>query len=174
MLSNALCPRCGMESALHLFRDCVYAREIWSCWAVFGLDEAAFYQLGLKEWLTLNCKSMSRLIDNVPWGVPFSMTLWEVWRFCKKWIFQNLMGDSSRVWNWARSMALELHGAMQRKVPFPRVGQWVSWKAPNPNCYILNTDGAFNKSANCASAGGLIRDCNAEWVRGFVVNIGGH
>ena len=82
------------------------------------------------------------------------------------------MGDSSRVWNWARSMALELHGAMQRKVPSPRVGQWVSWKAPNPNCYILNTDGAFKKSENCASAGGLIRDCNAEWVRGFVVNIG--
>lgn len=82
-------------------------------------------------------------------------------------LFRNEEGHSSRVWHRARMVAKEVHTAMQRKVASSRMVRWVAWRAPDPHAFILNTDGAIKNSSKCASAGGLLRDSQGEWIRGF-------
>lgn len=39
MTTNAICFRCnsGVETAMHVFRDCSFAREVWHRWAIHVL-----------------------------------------------------------------------------------------------------------------------------------------
>lgn len=48
----------------------------------------------------------------------------------------------------------------------------VKWTPPGPMVVKLNTDGSLNHVTRNASAGGVIRDSDANWIRGFTVNIG--
>lgn len=38
--------------------------------------------------------------------------------------------------------------------------------------YNLNTDDAYKAGTNMVIVGGLIRDNNRGWVKGFIINIG--
>ena len=48
----------------------------------------------------------------------------------------------------------------------------VGWFPPLVHWLKLNTDGAFKASIGMASAGGIIRDKNGDWITGFAMHIG--
>ena len=48
----------------------------------------------------------------------------------------------------------------------------ICWIKPEPGWYKLNSDGASQGNPRCAGGGGLIRDHNGKWVKGFMRNIG--
>ncbi|KAL9437497.1 hypothetical protein AB3S75_023376 [Citrus x aurantiifolia] len=47
----------------------------------------------------------------------------------------------------------------------------IRWRAPDWPSVSLNTDGA-RKGLEQAGAGGLLRDFNGNWIKGFIVNLG--
>lgn len=49
---------------------------------------------------------------------------------------------------------------------------WVCWSRLKEGWYKLNSDSAFNRSNNKASAGGMLWDNDGNWVWGFSTNIG--
>ncbi|PNX62683.1 ribonuclease H, partial [Trifolium pratense] len=48
----------------------------------------------------------------------------------------------------------------------------ISWKAPAHGWYCLNTDGAAKGIDGLTGCGGLVRDENGRWIRGFSRNLG--
>ncbi|KAF2289288.1 hypothetical protein GH714_034137 [Hevea brasiliensis] len=48
----------------------------------------------------------------------------------------------------------------------------VSWTCPPDNVFKLNTDGSLPNSGGIACGGGLIRDSNGRWIKGFKVVFG--
>lgn len=73
----------------------------------------------------------------------------------------------------ALAQAQEAAGALQTETVTRRRRQiLVRWTPPPEDYYKLNTDGSLNNATGNASAGGLIRDWEGNWVRGFTVNIG--
>ena len=48
----------------------------------------------------------------------------------------------------------------------------VSWTKPSSGWHKLNTDGAFLSNPGKASGGGLIRNCQGNWIKGFSRSIG--
>ena len=53
-----------------------------------------------------------------------------------------------------------------------RGGDLVKWLPPPMEWFKPNVDGAYDQSSGMMSAGGLIRDCNGQWVKGFQANLG--
>ncbi|KAH1067419.1 hypothetical protein J1N35_032406 [Gossypium stocksii] len=43
----------------------------------------------------------------------------------------------------------------------------IIWKAPSIGWYKINVDGAVITTIGVASAGGLVRDSNGNWICGF-------
>lgn len=39
-------------------------------------------------------------------------------------------------------------------------------------CYKINVDGSADPSSENIAAGGVLRDCRADWMEGFTVNLG--
>ncbi|CAL1415075.1 unnamed protein product [Linum trigynum] len=54
----------------------------------------------------------------------------------------------------------------------PRTDQLIGWKAPPSGWRKMNTDGAAQGNQGLATAGGLLRDSNGDWVCGFCCKIG--
>ncbi|XP_039013553.1 uncharacterized protein LOC120143251 [Hibiscus syriacus] len=69
---------------------------------------------------------------------------------------------------WARSIMR----TSQRKQKTNTAKQLVSWKPPPPGWLKLNTDGAVLPSSMEASSGGVIRNANGEWIKGYTRSIG--
>ena len=51
------------------------------------------------------------------------------------------------------------------------VSKEVKWAKPAIGWHRLNTDGSFNGASGLAGCGGLIRDSNGQWVKGFAKRI---
>ncbi|KAG7545813.1 Ribonuclease H domain [Arabidopsis suecica] len=56
--------------------------------------------------------------------------------------------------------------------PAARVGRLIGWVPPGEGWVKLNTDGASRGNPGVATAGGVLRDKDGNWQRGFAVNIG--
>ena len=54
----------------------------------------------------------------------------------------------------------------------PRIAIPVKWSKPFPGWHKLNIDGASLGNPGKASGGGLIRDSEERWVRGYSRSIG--
>ena len=59
----------------------------------------------------------------------------------------------------------------------PQVSQnfdtiYIGWKRPHGDWVKLNCGGAYKESVDIAGCGGLIRDSNGQWLKGYVRKIG--
>lgn len=72
VLDSPKCPRCGvLESSIHVFRDCSWARKLWSLAPIAIYKQEA---LDIRTWFT-------EILDNSP---PydsdlFATLLWQIW-----------------------------------------------------------------------------------------------
>lgn len=60
------------------------------------------------------------------WNFLFAMTLWGIWRWRNKLIFEAKEGDSGSVWSLARKSAAEIYTAMRTFQQGHRVSRWVN------------------------------------------------
>ena len=62
--------------------------------------------------------------------------------------------------------------SLSRPLKMGREEKLVGWSPPPVHWLKLNTDGAFRATRGMASAEGIIRDENGDWISGFGMHIG--
>ena len=170
---DALCPLCREqnESILHLLRDCVFARNLWHKLEVPPTHVLSFTD-GLEAWLKANCLSEVRHKGGIPWCTLFLYTVWSLWRNRNSVVFENSVPNST-LEKICLSQAKEFHFCVSKvNQAAPRIWIPIKWSKPPHGWCKLNTDGASFGNPGKAGGGGLIRDSEGRWLKGFSRAIG--
>ena len=98
---------------------------------------------------------------------------WSIWTARNKAAFEGISFNHAAIFQRLSSLAIELKFSLPQKVDKPpKETSLISWKPPPPGFLKLNTDGSTLGNPGPANAGGLIRDTNGMWIRGFSRYIG--
>lgn len=165
--------RGGVETILHVLRDCPAMEGIWNK-LVPRTKRDAFFSMPLFEWLYRNL-SDNKAGEAIPWATMFAVSVWWGW----KWRCGNVFGEN-RLWrdrvqfliNLAKEVMLVKEVEKGHIVIGQRIEVMIGWIPPRVGWMKLNTDGASHGNPGQASAGGVIRNGDGEWCGGFTLNIG--
>ncbi|KAL9841601.1 putative ribonuclease H domain, reverse transcriptase zinc-binding domain-containing protein [Arabidopsis thaliana] len=158
----------GEETILHVLRGCPAMAGIWS--RLVPRDQIRqFFTASLLEWIYRNLR------ERGSWPTVFVMAVWWGW----KWRCGNIFGGNGKcrdrvkfIKDLAEEVAIANAYVKGNEVRVSRVERLVSWVSPGDGWVKLNTDGASRGNPGFATAGGVLRDHNGAWIRGFAVNIG--
>ncbi|KAK8598482.1 hypothetical protein V6N13_094451 [Hibiscus sabdariffa] len=147
--------------------------------------------LDTMEWIRGNLSSNSSFaVDSVNWDLQFGAILWSLWRRCNAMIFdpENLdMFDVSdrSIWLWKDMQSAYVLKGQDRPNHASRADSLQSsrgslqssravarWVLPPRDWCKMNVDGARDHRTGLAACGGLIRDHEGRWVRGFARSVG--
>ena len=165
----SFCTICHQENELvdHLLRRCNVAQDLWRKLKVphellFTFDQP------IEKWLELNCSTRA-VSDHlgIPWKIVFPMGIWQLWLARNKFQFRTGVVDNliqmKCIKESAKFFAI---GAKDRCNKMKKVIQ-VAWEKPPLGWMKLNNDGSALGNPGKAGGGGLIRDHQGNWVRGF-------
>ena len=171
---EACCPRCQceVESILHLLRDCPFSRRVWNqsggC-----VNNSNFFSLSLQDWLFSN--ATSNLLHNLgplPWNLVFLFSLWLLWKDRNLCVF-NQKNPNPNLNKVIVDQAAEFFFCAYNGLVTKRmITKSIRWEKPRAGWLTLNTDGSAGSNSGPARGGGLVRDENGNWVKGFARRIG--
>ncbi|KAA3480967.1 reverse transcriptase [Gossypium australe] len=157
LTSDASCPRCGLgvESLLHLFRDCSKSVSMWS--ELTEIQILYDQNLDFKQWLTSSVANFSLVSSRL-----FYVALWVIWGERNAWIHERKCRTGKEIADFVRNYITEIDRANTKIVNSPKVQR--SWKHPPLSTLKINFDGAFDVQENLSASGVVVR--NSE---GYVI-----
>ncbi|KAG7533030.1 Ribonuclease H-like superfamily [Arabidopsis thaliana x Arabidopsis arenosa] len=175
LCATDLCQVCrsGEETILHVLRDCPAMAGIWS--RITPQRRLPYFnEQPLLGWIYGNLRE-NTVVAGSPWSTLFAMVVWWGW----KWRCGNVFGSNGHCRDrvkFVKDLAVEVTNAQaliggNNNRPM-RVEQQIGWVPPGDGWMKLNTDGASHGNPGLATAGGVLRDGDGNWRRGFAVNIG--
>jgi hypothetical protein len=177
MTRDNLCPRCGdyPETIMHVLRDCEEAKIFWN--DLISQDVwSKFFSLGLYQWLNWNITTHSIGTTHDNWQTFFGVAVYELWKdrnslvFNRKSLINNqLLRMVTNQVNFIISSSIANGEAQHHQ---SRRSIDVSWTPPQQDHYKVNIDGSHKKSTGISTCGGLIRDSNGKFIRGFYNRLG--
>ncbi|GMI78059.1 hypothetical protein HRI_001475200 [Hibiscus trionum] len=127
-------------------------------------------------WIYHNLRAMS-YVENVPWGVVFAATTWNLWKHRNELVFQGSTNQPSSILYqsilWARYYAEAscftriLSNKMVRKSTAAQ-----RWIRPPSGFICVNVDGIIRASSGQGLIGGIFRDDSGNWLLGFQQSLG--
>lgn len=153
-----VCPICkgGIESILHVLRDCPAMAGVWLRIVPRG-KQPAFFAMFLLEWLFVNL-SDEEVTENGAWSTVFAVAIWWAW----KWRCGDVFGDKS-LWRdrvkFVKDYAKGINSATtdgERLRHVNREARLISWTPPMVSWSKLNTDGVSHGNPGLATAGGSL------------------
>ncbi|CAA7027590.1 unnamed protein product [Microthlaspi erraticum] len=171
---SEICQVCkgGVESILHVLRDCLAMAGIWKRIVPRGKQQV-FFAMSCMEWLFVDLND-NTATENGPWSTLFAIAVWWAW----KWRCGNVFGDQT-LWRdrvkFVKDYAKEIFLVGEGSVPVEtgsRHDRLISWTPPMLGWIKLNSDGASRGNPGLATAGGVLRDGDGKWCGGFALNIG--
>ena len=173
IMCDKICPLCKSqeETILHLLRDCELARDCWRKLEVPPML-VSYFSRNLEDWLQANCLSNVGHKSANPWSTLFLFTVWSIQKNRNKIVFDNAIPNSS-LHKICLSQAYEYSFYVSKsKIIAQKVVVPVRWSKPLEGWYKLNTDGASFGNLGKAGGGGIIRDSQGNWVKGYSRAIG--
>lgn len=167
------CPSCKRqdETIIHLLRDCELARKYWSCVEVPPAHVHTFSG-SLEEWLQANSVSLVKHKSDMPWSTVFLFTIWAIWKNRNKIVFENSI-PNPRLAIECINQARDYHFCVSKaKTTTTKAAIPVAWTKPREDWFKLNSDGASLGNPGKAGGGGIIRNSQGGWVRGYARSIG--
>lgn len=174
LAESAICPLCnsGDETIDHLFRQCDQVKDIWGL-AESPSDFSSSSHFPMTSWIKKACSNTKMTGKGITWQTMFPYMLWHIWLARNNIIFNNVHTPAGEVVRRVTDDTNEaLHLLLRHNGPLTATQQWVAWLPPPHGMVKLNTDGAMKSSSRLASAGGLFRNHQGNWVLGFISNIG--
>ena len=160
------------ESIAHMLKDCPFALNLWE-WIGIPQPLTSTFQLDLLEWLKRNflCNNQFQ-INGIPWSTLFLFIVWELWKHRNEVAFDNKPLNFNLHHTCIR-LATEyfFYVSKQQKGKHFSVSR-VYWQKPPMGSYMLNSNGASMGNLGKARGGGLIRDSQRKWVKGYMRKIG--
>lgn len=157
----ALCDG-GEETALHLFRDCPFARAVWFASSV-PLISTNISANNFWSFFVYVCRSKS---DGVL--LIFLVTCWIIWKNRNEVVWNEKQAKPQHVQYHVASLIKDFHMVMAttRK---PRAVDSVippanRWKPPPFGALVLNVDAAVFDGTQSCGTGALIRDENGDVI----------
>ncbi|KAF7812935.1 ribonuclease H [Senna tora] len=172
--ASSSCPWCdnNRETNIHGLRDCCKVAQIWKRF-LNSRDRALFFNLPSKEWIHWNLKRNS-LFCNIPWPLVFSVACELFW----KW--RNMKNKDHEF-----SFPYEAHCQIlqiaknhaQAFKPMVNTGtlrteKSTNWSKPEKDWIKVNVDGAMCSLSGKTGCGGLARNNEGCWLKGFSGNLG--
>ncbi|KAF7836148.1 ribonuclease H [Senna tora] len=171
---NPLCLwcQCSRETNMHALRDCPKIANVWKAF-INPKDRALFFSLPGKEWVSWNLKK-KQTFYNIPWPYLFSSicSLCWNWRNTKQkdLEFEFPLEAHRIILYQAKTRAHAWIGDAAQ--PATRIGDSPGWIKLEGDWVKLNVDGAVSQETGFAGCGGVLRNCNGCWVKGFMCNLG--
>ena len=156
---DPICDRCGlsMEDILHCLKDCPKSRNIWVWLRLWELD--FFEENDTFTWIMKGAASS--------FATVFLAGIWWIWRArCR----EILTRDPWPEWEVLRNinlMAQDISSFLMQSSVGTSQPRHVSWIRPPPNGFKLDVDGSALGNPGRAGFGGLIRNDDGQWVKGF-------
>ena len=168
------CPICqrGSETILHALRDCPHIKQVWNQLGITPLNHA-FWRSDLQVWLSSNGRNNCRLLaSNPPWRYIFPFAVWNIWKSRNRFVFSRLRRNPKLAGDILNQVWEFVHCGATPRASVQKVLRRICWEKPPEGWLKLNTDGSVEGGSGLACCGGVIRDANGQWVRGFSRRIG--
>ncbi|KAL4368559.1 hypothetical protein GQ457_05G007400 [Hibiscus cannabinus] len=173
LTASVQCAVCfdGPEDMIHVLRDCMVARSLWS--RVLTEDQyETFTQLSGEEWIRVNLFAPITVTTRQDWPQVFAIFCWLLWknRCCRimgsdYMHYEELLARGNRLLD---ECIRTFSGSRNSE----RRGPLLIWKRPASGWIKVNVDAAVNVLDQRAVVGGVYRDSDGEWRYGFSRNIG--
>nr|POE90531.1 putative ribonuclease h protein [Quercus suber] len=143
------------------------AQEFWRLAGCPPQVQASFSG-GLVDWLQVNAHSPLRAVHkDYPWKCFFLFGVWNLWLQCNRKAFKQQEASL----NLVQAVEMQVREffycvANQDEIRNKEILH-VRWSKPGDGWLKLNTDGSFGGEGVNSGCGGLIRDSNGLWIRGF-------
>ncbi|GAU10638.1 hypothetical protein TSUD_421140, partial [Trifolium subterraneum] len=109
------------------------------------------------------------------WQSIFMVACWHIWTWRNKSIFEEGFQRPNDPSQAILKMVTEID-RYGHTLPNERYRQletiYIGWKHPQGEWIKLNCDGAYKESMGLAGCGGLFRDSNGRWLKGYAQKIG--
>jgi hypothetical protein len=171
MTDDSSCPRCqhGLESIMHVLRDCDEAMEFWYP-IIKPNNWAKFFSLGLMSWLEWNLGNED--IGNTPWSwvTFFGVSINALWKDRNEFVFNQY---SILLQNWLLHLASQVQMVVESIVKPATYMQsngstiHIKWEPPPAGTLKFNVDGAHCRRSGFSACGGLLRDAHGSLIQGF-------
>ncbi|XP_075669797.1 uncharacterized protein LOC142639522 [Castanea sativa] len=173
--ANDYCPRChvGVESILHMLRDCPLSKILWQQLRRW-VDSSNFFTLSLQDWRE-PMPHLMLITKRVPClGVTFSYSIFGFFGKIGTFVSSTI---NIQIPIWARTLWTMLRKffffcAKSGLVTKRSILKSIRWVKPRAGWLTLNIDGSATSNSSPVGGGGLIRDENGGWVIGFARRIG--
>lgn len=130
------------------------------------------FSRNLEDWLQASCLRKVGHKSANPWSTLFLFTIWSIWKNRNKIVFDNAIPNSS-LHKIHLSQAYEYSFCVSKsKLKALKVVVAIRWNKPLEGWYKLNTDGVSFENPGKDGGGGIIRDNQGNWVKGYSRAIG--
>ncbi|KAL6195800.1 hypothetical protein ACLB2K_031418 [Fragaria x ananassa] len=163
-LESLICPLCtqGMESTLHLCRDCPFTRLVLQSHGLMSQVclNPTLNELSLLEWL-ITC---ARDLSVVHLGELIYL-LWGVWKERNNRVWNEKIGTPMDVVIGSMTSLNEFRLVTLKHVNM-KAGGSEKWKPPTIGIVKINVDGSFFQNTNIGSSGFVVRDSDGRFLAG--------
>ena len=112
------------------------------------------------------------MANGLPWSAQFLFAIWGLSKHRNRVVFENSPLNFC-LHKSCIQQSMEYHFCVSKvRIPKPCSTNLVRWNKPEEGWFKLNTDGASLGNPGKAGGGGVIHNCNGNWVKGYKRRVG--
>jgi ribonuclease HI len=171
------CPCCGNadETVIHVLRDCRHASQVWTRLVSLDFITNFFSFVDCREWVFKNLGKRWNGVINSRWQTTFMTTCWHLWTWRNKAIFEEGFQRPDNPTYVIQKFIMSIEEVSQdhlKNNPHQRESVYIGWRRPSNGWVKLNCDGACKGKGELAGCGGILRQSDGRWIKGFSRKIG--
>lgn len=129
-----------------------------------------FFSIGLDQWLEWNLPQKDIGLTHWNRSLLFGVACWALYRDMNSQVFSQYSDIWGNLWPYVCNQVYVISNNLSKpqnsRSNFTKPAQ-STWEKPVQGWFKLNVDGAFGSRQGNIACGGLIRDSNGAFVKGF-------
>ena len=130
------------------------------------------YGSSLVNWLRSNCNSNACSHLGIFWDVMFPFGVWSIWLHRNKVVFGGNNPPKLNSYEVITKAAEFAFSGVNGKNVRVKTTVQVRWTSPPVQWVKLNSDGSSMGNPGRAGGGGIIRNAEGKWIKGYARSIG--